>query len=241
MAAVVLSPPIIIAVSDRTRLGASDDDAAFARLVRWAGAVAAAGVDLIQVRERGLTDRQLGALVREVVGAARSTAAQVVVNERADVALTCDAAGVHLPSTAPPCRRIRSLVPEGFLIGRSVHASDLTTGSEGDEACNYVLFGTVFASASKGEGHAVTGVAALADACESLTRPVLAIGGVNVATAEEAGRAGAAGIAAIGLFVDPMRRPDHDIERSMTDLVGNVRQAFERGARARWTQATDRR
>ena len=240
MAAGALSTPIIMAVSDRTRLGAGDDDAACTRLVQWAAAVAAAGVDLIQVRERGLTDRRLGALVRAVVDATRSTAARVVVNERTDVALTCEAAGVHLPSAAPGCVRIRSSVPEGFLIGRSVHASDLATRPQSEEACDYVLFGTVFASASKGEGHPVTGASALAAACESLTRPVLAIGGVNVATAEDAARAGAAGIAAIGLFVDPIHRADHDMERVMTDLVGSVRQAFERGARARWTQATDR-
>jgi thiamine monophosphate synthase len=130
--------------------------------------------------------------------------------------------------------------PGRFLIGRSVHASDQTALRDREDACDYVLFGTVFASASKDEGHAVAGVAALEVACESLSRPVLAIGGVNAARAEEAARAGAAGVAAIGLFADPVRRDGKDAQRVMTDIVGSVRQAFERGARARWTQATDR-
>ena len=108
MAAVALSTPIVMAVSDRTRLGAGDDDAACTRLVQWAATVAAAGVDLIQVRERGLTDRRLEALVRDVVGATRLTAARVVVNDRTDVALDCEAAGVHLPSSR---RRVRAHSP----------------------------------------------------------------------------------------------------------------------------------
>lgn len=240
MAAVALSPPIVMAVSDRTRLGAADDDAACRWLVQWAATVAAAGVDLIQVRERGLTDRRLEALVRDVVGAARLTAARVMVNDRTDVALVSGAAGVHLPSSAPPCARIRRGVPAGFLIGRSVHASDHAALHDREDACDYVLFGTVFESASKGEGHAVAGVAALEAACESLSRPVLAIGGVSAARAEEAARAGAAGVAAIGLFADPIRADGENAQRVMTDIVGSVRQAFERGARARWTQATDR-
>jgi thiamine monophosphate synthase len=114
MVAAALSPPIVMAVSDRTRLGAVDDDAACKRLVQWAATVAAAGVDLIQVRERGLTDRRLELLVRDVVGAARLTAARVVVNERTDVALVSGAAGVHLPSAAPPCARIRLAVQADF-------------------------------------------------------------------------------------------------------------------------------
>ena len=178
--------------------------------------------------------------MRDVIGAARLTAARVVVNDRTDVALVSGATGVHLPSSAPPCARIRQGVPADFLIGRSVHASDQAALRDREDACDYALFGTVFESAPKGEGHAVAGVAALGAACESLSRPVLAIGGVNAERAEEAARAGAAGVAAIGLFADPIRVDGQDAQRVMTDIVGSVRRAFERGARARWTQATDR-
>jgi len=241
MSPVELPTPIIMAVSDRTRLGARGDDAACQRLVEGAAALSAAGVNLIQIRKRGLTDRRLDTLVREVLVASRATKARVIVNERTDVALTAGAAGVHLPSSAPGCARVRALVPAGFLVGRSVHATDLPVLREREAACDYLLFGTVFPSVSKGGTHPVAGLEPLRAISEVTSPPVLAIGGMNVPNSEEVARAGAAGIAAIGLFADPMRSGGGAaaVERILADIVSSVRQAFERGATARWTQATD--
>ena len=73
MAVRPLQYPLITAVSDRRRLAAHDDEACH-RLVEWAAVVARAGVDIIQVREQGLTDRALADMVRGVVGAAAGTA-----------------------------------------------------------------------------------------------------------------------------------------------------------------------
>jgi thiamine-phosphate diphosphorylase len=241
MFAAPLSTPVIMAVSDRTRLGAADDESACERVLQWARAVASAGVDLIQIRERGLADRQLEMLTREIAGVARSTSARVVVNDRVDVALATGIAGVHLPSSAPACARVREIVPAEFLIGRSIHLADLTCLRERREACDYLLFGTVFPSQSKRHGHAVAGVASLAAVCEAASAPVLAIGGVDAARAEEAARAGAAGIAAIGLFADPVREHNDRAEPALREIVGSVRQAFERGQKLRWTQVTDHR
>ena len=83
-------------------------------------------------------------------------------------------------------------------------------------------------------------MAALQAACYASTHPVLAIGGVDVARTEEAARAGAAGIAAIGLFADPLRDGDETGD-AMTAVVAAVRQAFERGAKTRWTRVSDHR
>src|SRR5262249_2878349 len=99
-------PPVVMAISDRPGLGAYDEKT-YGRVVQWAGAVAAAGADLIQIRERGLSDRRLQSLVAEVLEATKSTKARVLINERTDVALAAGAAGVHLPSSAPPCGRVR--------------------------------------------------------------------------------------------------------------------------------------
>src|SRR5262245_26997762 len=218
MAAAVLPTPIIMAVSDRTRLGADSDDTACNRLVEWAGAVAAAGVDVIQIREQGLADRRLDALVRDVVEASRSTTARVVVNERTDVALVAGAAGVHLPSSAPSGERVRTIVPAGFLVGRSIHPADRPMLHERAAGCDYLVFGTVFPSASKGDAHPVAGVASLRAITESSQHPVLAIGGIGLVHVEEAARAGAAGIAAIGLFADPIRSGGTAAPRTLTEL-----------------------
>lgn len=161
---------------------------------------ARAGVDLVQVRERQLSDRDLVAFVRELTREVRPLATRVLVNDRTDIALAAGADGVHLKSHAPPAAEVRSIVPAGFLIGRSVHS--VTEAGEADAAggCDYLLFGTVYPSASKPADHPVAGIEQLSAVCRQVRLPVLAIGGITVERASAVAEAGAAGIAAISLF-----------------------------------------
>ena len=176
-------------VTSRRRLGLSP--AALIQRIQW---LAAAGIDLIQVRERDLADRELTSLVRDAVAAVRGTPARVVVNDRFDVAIAGEAAGVHLREDSAPANRVRRVVPAGFLIGCSVHdAARARTLPE----CDYLLFGTVFPSRGKSPGHPVAGVSRLRDVCAGTSVPVLAIGGITAANARDVVEAGAAGVAAI--------------------------------------------
>lgn len=162
-------------------------------------AAAHAGVDLIQIRERRFGDRTLLALTRRAIDRTRGTASRIVVNERADIALAAGAAGVHLRARSFDAGRLRALAPEGFLIGRSVHTRQaaITAGADG---CDYLLFGTVFPSRTKPANHAVAGLDALRDICETVRVPVLAVGGVSLDNVADVARTGASGIAAISLF-----------------------------------------
>jgi thiamine-phosphate pyrophosphorylase len=224
--------PLISAVTDRRLLGDRDDEACD-RLVEWSAAVAKADVDILQIRERGLEAATLARLVRDVLAASAGSRMRVVVNDRTDVALAVAAAGVHLPSAAPPAAAVRGIAPDGFLIGRSVHAGDDLARIERMGGCDYLIFGTVFPSAGKPEGHAVAGVEALGRACAATTLPVLAIGGLTVPLAAEAARAGAAGIAAIGLFADPWRQERRDQNRAarLKETVAALRAAFSAASR----------
>jgi thiamine-phosphate pyrophosphorylase len=184
--------PLIMLVTDRARAGAR-----FLDIIHDA---ARAGVTLVQVRESGLSDRALVVLTRDVVRAVAGTRAQVVVNDRVDVALAAGAAGVHLRGDSVDAPRVRRLAPPPFLIGRSVHAVDEAVAVERAGGCDYLVFGTVFASASKPAGHQHQGTAELRRVCAAVALPVLAIGGIAVEHAPEIAAAGAAGVAAIGLF-----------------------------------------
>ena len=164
-------------------------------------AAARAGVHLIQVRERDLDGGPLLRLVQRCVAATRGTRARVLVNERFDVALSAGAAGVHLRSDSMSARRVRSMAPAGFVIGRSVHDVEAACRAA-DDGVDYVLFGTVFESASK-PGRAPAGPDAVARAAAATSLPVLAVGGITVPRASTLKQAGAAGVAAIGLFVEP--------------------------------------
>jgi thiamine-phosphate pyrophosphorylase len=223
----LLRRPVISAVTNR-HLFASRDEEACDQLVEWSAAVSKADVDILQIRERGLDDVILARLVRDVLARAAGSGMRVLVNDRVDVALATGAAGVHLPSKAPAVAVVRRIVPGGWLVGRSVHAGDDVREIERQGGCDYLTFGTVFPSAGKPKGHVVGGAAALARVCASTSLPVLAIGGLTVPLAAEAARAGAAGLAAIGLFADPWLQESRNTDRTqrLVETVAALRASF---------------
>jgi thiamine-phosphate diphosphorylase len=184
-------------ISDRRRFGERSDDA----LVAAVGAAAAAGIDLVQIRERDLDGRALTSLVTRCLDAARRTRTRVLVNDRLDVALTAGAHGVHLRGDSMPASRARALAPAGCVIGRSVHGVDEAERVTEEGGLDYLLFGSVFSTASK-PGVAPAGVGVLTEVVESTTLPVLAVGGITANTAHGLAATGAAGVAAIGMFAD---------------------------------------
>lgn len=185
--------PVVCLITDRARVGGADGTV---ERVRWA---ARAGVHLVQVRERDLDGGPLTALVRRCVDAVRGSGARVLVNDRLDVALAAGAHGVHLRADSMPARTVRTLCPPGFLIGRSVHARDEAIDVAAAGGLDYLLFGTVFPTASK-PGREATGAPALAEVVAAASIPVLAVGGVSTDNVGDVAAAGAAGFAAIGMF-----------------------------------------
>ena len=183
-----------------TRVRGGDGSLERTALLEHLTAAARAGIDLVQVRERQLSDRDLLAFVRELSRKVHPFATRVLVNDRTDIALAAGAGGVHLKSHAPPAAGIRSIVPDGFLIGRSVHSEAEADAAVAAGGCDYLLFGTVYPSASKPSDHPVAGLERLAAVCRGVPLPVLAIGGITVERASAVAAAGAAGVAAISLF-----------------------------------------
>jgi thiamine-phosphate diphosphorylase len=214
---------ILCAVSDRSRLSAPPGvglDGLVARLA----AAAAAGVDLLQIREPDLSARDLMALVERVLLATQRTGARLVVNDRLDVALAAGAHGVHLKGESIDTLAARRLVPDGFLVGRSAHAVAEAEGA-GRDGADYVILGTVFETMSK-PGHVPEGgLERLRDAVARCPVPVLAIGGVTEARAREVAGTGAAGLAAIGLFMGPGGTVDQ-VARRLETTVAAIRRAF---------------
>jgi thiamine-phosphate pyrophosphorylase len=192
--------PALCLVTDRRAVApdARTVSAQLAALERQLDEAIEAGIDLIQLREGDLSARDLLALGARVGTRARQTKTRVLVNDRADVALTIPDAGLHLKSDGPPVSVVRTLAGTDRLIGRSTH--DPVNNRLVDGA-DFLVFGTVFPSASKPAGAPAAGVDALGRACAAVAIPVLAIGGVTRERVGDCRRAGAAGIAAIGIFL----------------------------------------
>jgi thiamine-phosphate pyrophosphorylase len=211
---------MICLVSDRRRLSSKDD--ALDRLVEIVGAAARAGVDLIQIRERDLSAAGLTALVRRCVAAVDGTRSKVLVNDRADVALAAGAHGVHLRADSVPASSVARLLAREALVGRSVHSLEEAVASGREGCVDYLVLGTMFQTSSKEASQRLATLEELAHLAIGI--PVLAIGGMTVERAAVVSRAGAAGIAGIGLFIPP----DHeDPDRYFQTLVAALRRAFD--------------
>ncbi len=205
----------------------SEDGQEAEDLVRWVARAAVAGVNVIQIRERQLSDRALYSVTRRILGALNRSHALVVVNERADLAQTAGADGVHLRADSVAAPRLRSLVPDGFLVGRSVHSTSEAVAAESAGGVDYLIFGTVFPSGSKPADHPAAGLEPLRTVCASVRLPVIAIGGITPGRLVDVAATGAAGFAAIGAFAES----DRAGAEATREVVQQARRAF--GTRAR--------
>jgi thiamine-phosphate pyrophosphorylase len=171
-------------------------------LVQISAAVAA-GIQLIQIREKNLTARMLFELTANVLGIIRGTSTRVLVNDRADVAASAGADGVHLTTRSIDANIIRKTFGRDFVIGASTH-SFVEAMAARDCGADFAVFGPVFETATKANYGSPLGIAALVEVCLALKPfPILALGGVSTENASECLRAGAAGLAGISLFSDP--------------------------------------
>lgn len=168
-------------------------------MIRRVRAAAVEGIHLVQIRERDLDGGSLTRLVAACIDAVRGTRARVLVNDRFDVALAAGAHGVHLRGDSFPASRVRAWAPRGFLIGRSVHSASDAVLAAKDDALDYLIFGTVFASDSKPDRPAA-GLRELSTVASATRLPVLAIGGMTSSKIADVMRAGAAGVAGISMF-----------------------------------------
>ncbi len=221
-------------VTDRHRLAARLACNASEALVLLPGVVAraaAAGIDLVQIRERDLDARDLVRLVSACLEGVTGSATRVVVNDRLDVALATGAHGVHLRGDSFAIERVTRPGP-GFLIGRSVHSAEEAEAAARAGA-GYLIFGTVFPSRSKPEMTPTEGLRRLADVvAHSRGTPVLGIGGMTLAAAPDVAATGAAGLAAIDLFLSPREGQD------LSTLAAAVRNAFRQAGRTGENHAT---
>jgi thiamine-phosphate pyrophosphorylase len=214
---------LLCLVTDRRRLSGRDDERSAEAVVEQVAEAVRAGVDLVQVREPDLEGRRLYDLTLACVQAARGSPTRIIVNDRLDVALAAGADGVHLRSSSGPAARLRQGVPDGWLVGRSVHGATEAAAAEAEGGLDYLIVGTVFPSRSKPTSETVIGIAGLAQAVERVHLPVLAIGGVSLSSIPQLARAGARGLAAIGLFIPDEVAPHGGIG----EVVPAVRRLFD--------------
>ncbi len=194
-------------------------------------AAVSGGVDIVQLRDKDEPGSTLLGLAQALRRVTRPPAI-LLVNERADVALAAGADGVQLGETAMPTEAVRPILPEGCIIGRSVHSVDGALQAQASGA-DFLLVGTMFATQSHpGEEPSGPGLLERIRAA-GVCAPLLAIGGItadNVAQVMRAGANGAAVITAILASADPAHEASR-IKSAMQDAMAGAGEYRSPGGR----------
>ena len=158
------------------------------------------GVDIVQIREKELADGELLPRLEEARDVTRRLGVPLVVNDRPDLAVLCEADFVHVGQDDLPVAAARSF---GVGVGQSTHAPAEIDAAEAD----YIGVGPVHATPTK-EGRPAVGLELVRYAASHARQPWFAIGGIdetNVADVVAAGATRIAVVRAIGDAADPER------------------------------------
>jgi thiamine-phosphate pyrophosphorylase len=168
--------------------------------------VAAAGAALVQLREKGVADRELLRRARDVRRWARRAGVLFIMNDRPDIARLAEADGVHLGQDDVGVKEARRLLGPDALIGVSTHTIEQVRQAVLDGA-SYIGVGPVFPSGTKAfEGF--PGLDCVRQATAETSLPAFAIGGItpgNVGLVREAGAGRVAVSGAVARADEPGR------------------------------------
>ena len=166
------------------------------------------GARLIQLRAKSADLRAVLTLAESLVRLAEPAHAQVIVNDRADVARLAGAAGVHVGQDDLEPADARAIIGDSGLVGLSTHTTDQIDAAAA-APIDYLAIGPVFDTITKYTGYAAVGLERVRHAAERSQRPVVAIGGITLETAPAVIAAGASAVAVISDLVasgDPAAR-----------------------------------
>jgi thiamine-phosphate pyrophosphorylase len=159
-------------------------------------AAARAGAGAIQLREKDLSACDLYALGARLQAALSSYGVPLLINDRLDVALALDAAGVHLAGHSLPTAVARRVLGAGKLLGVSTHSVEEARRAAEDGA-DFIVFGPVFTTPSKVAYGPPQGLQHLTTVVGAVHIPVIAIGGIDHTNLPQVVQAGAYGVAMI--------------------------------------------
>ena len=167
-----------------------------AEIVSLAERAARGGIDALQIREHGMTAKDL-AMLAETLKFGIGQTIPVIVNTHLRVAAELHL-GIHLRQDGPAVAEVQRLVGNDVLIGRSVHTAVAARVAVG---VDYLIAGHVFTTASK-PGQPPIGLSGLNAIANATDLPVLAIGGITAANVADCLAAGAHGVAVISAIAD---------------------------------------
>ena len=162
-----------------------------------------AGVSILQLRVKSLPPVDFLELAKDARTATRTHDCKLIINDRIDIALACDADGVHLGQDDLPLSAGRKLMGKK-IVGISTHDLDQARAAERGGA-DYIGFGPMFGTQTKTTGYEARGAAMLKQIRGAVRVPIVAIGGITEENIQQVWQAGADSAAIIS---DILRNDD---------------------------------
>jgi thiamine-phosphate pyrophosphorylase len=147
------------------------------------------GIKLLQLRAKVMPAGDFLQLARVTRSLTRSYDCRLIVNDRVDIALACEADGVHLGQEDLPLHAARKLMANK-MIGVSTHEVEQACEAERGGA-DYIGFGPMFGTTTKETGYSARGLGMLRRVRDAVNIPIVAIGGITEGNVNEVWRAGA--------------------------------------------------
>ena len=161
------------------------------------------GVTIVQLREKNLTTNQYYQLAKQVKEITDAYQVPLIIDDRLDVCLAVDAAGLHIGDDELPVLVARQVLGPDKILG--VTAKTVKRALEAEEGgANYLGTGAIFPTTTK-ENAPITLISTLKTICQRVAIPVVAIGGL---TSENIDQLIGTGIAGVAVVRDLMQAED---------------------------------
>jgi thiamine-phosphate pyrophosphorylase len=155
-----------------------------------------AGVRLIQIRDKRASSRRLFELSKALIDLLVPEGVKIIVNDRPDIAAIVGASGVHVGQDDLPVEDACRICKPPSWVGISTHNLQQLHAAARTSA-DYIAVGPIFQTATKENPDPVVGLEFLRAARRETRKPLVAIGGITLATAESVFEAGADSVAVI--------------------------------------------
>lgn len=153
------------------------------------------GATLIQLREKSLSSGEFYRSALRVKKVTSKYNVPLIINDRADIALAVDAAGVHIGQNDLPVKAARKILGEDKIIGVSARTPESAKAAELAGA-DYLGVGAVNFTSTKADAKPVT-LDCVKEICRCVSIPIVIIGGVDKSTLSRFARSGVSGAAVI--------------------------------------------
>ena len=184
--------------------------------------LAAAGVRLLQYRNKSASARELLETSRELVSSLESSRTALIVNDRPDVAALAGAKGVHVGQDDLDAEQARAVVGKEMWVGTSAHNLEQFRRAVATSA-DYIAVGPIFATTSKANPDPVVGVELIREVRALTDKPIVAIGGITLERAKAVIDAGADSVAVISDIL--LARNPGERARQYVDVLGETNRA----------------